>query len=76
MSIRVGITMRVVNAVRYFEPRDSISHDWIGLLIENDLEFVLIPNCGDQVSKFLQLIEYLILLGCQYLLKIFYCKSF
>ena len=55
MSIRVGITMRVVNAVRYFEPRDAISHDWIGLLTENDLEFVLIPNCGDQVSRFLQL---------------------
>ena len=55
MSIRVGITMRVVNAVRYFEPRDAISHDWIGLLTENDFEFVLIPNCGDQVNKFLQL---------------------
>jgi len=55
MSIRVGITMRVVNSVRYYEPRDAISHDWISLLTDNDLEFVLIPNCGDQVIEFLEL---------------------
>ena len=57
MSIRVGISMRVVNALGYNEPRDAISHDWVDLLINNNLEFVLIPNCGDRVSDFLETIK-------------------
>jgi len=55
MSIKVGITMRVVNALSYNEPRDAISHDWVDLLLANNLEFVLIPNCGDKVNDFLEL---------------------
>jgi len=55
MSIKVGITMRVVNADNYVEPRDAISHDWIDLLLVNNIEFVLIPNCGDKVIDFLEL---------------------
>ena len=49
--------MRVVNAIGYNEPRDAISHDWVDLLISNNLEFVLIPNCGDRVSDFLERIN-------------------
>ena len=55
MSISVGITMRVVNALNYNEPRDAISHDWISLFINENLRPVLIPNCGDEVEQFLQM---------------------
>ena len=55
MSISVGITMRVVNALNYNEPRDAISHDWINLFINENLKPVLIPNCGDEVEQFLQM---------------------
>ena len=55
MSIKVGITMRVVNALSYNEPRDAISHDWVELLLSNNLKFILIPNCGDKVIDFLEL---------------------
>jgi len=54
MSIRVGITMRVVSEKNYIEPRDAISHDWIDLFFENNIECVLIPNCGQNVIKFLE----------------------
>ena len=54
MSIKLGITMRVVDANNYVEPRDAISHDWVDLLLENNIDFVLIPNCGDKVIKFLE----------------------
>ena len=54
MPIKVGISMRVVNPVQYTEPRDAISHDWMDLLLSNDFEFILIPNCGEHVNEFLQ----------------------
>ena len=55
MSINIGITMRVVNAASYNEPRDAISHDWLKFLFSNNLNFTLIPNCGDNVEKFLSM---------------------
>ena len=55
MSINIGITMRVVNATSYNEPRDAISHDWVEFLFSNNLKFTLIPNCGDTVTKFLDI---------------------
>ena len=57
MSIKVGITMRVVNADNYIEPRDAISHDWIDFFYDNNLEFVLIPNCGQDVINFIEVNE-------------------
>ena len=54
MSTKVGITMRVVNAGNYHEPRDAISHDWIDYFHENDINITLIPNCGDRIVEFLE----------------------
>ena len=53
MSIKIGLSMRVMYPNNYIEPRDAISHDWINFLLLNDFEVVLIPNCGDKVTKFL-----------------------
>jgi N5-(cytidine 5'-diphosphoramidyl)-L-glutamine hydrolase len=53
MFTKIGITMRVVNAVDYDEPRDAISHDWIDYFNDNNFDIVLIPNCGDMVVEFL-----------------------
>lgn len=41
---RLGLTMRVVSAVGYDEPRDAISHDWLVWLAAQGIEPVLIPN--------------------------------
>ena len=55
MSIKIGISMRVMHPKDYTEPRDAISHDWINFLLMNDFEIVLIPNCADMVTKFLDI---------------------
>lgn len=44
MSSRIAITMRVVDAASYSDPRDAISQDWINLLQDEGLDPVLIPN--------------------------------
>ena len=44
MSFRIAITMRVVDAAAYHDPRDAISHDWIRLLQDEGLDPVLVPN--------------------------------
>tara|TARA_Y100001980_G_C14552784_1_gene337340 strand:+ start:1461 stop:2126 length:666 start_codon:yes stop_codon:yes gene_type:complete len=54
MSIKAGISMRVVSEQRYEEQRDSISHDWLNFLIKNNIDFSLIPNYGEMVSKYLK----------------------
>ena len=35
---RLGLTMRVVSAVGYDEPRDAISHDWLAWLAAQGIE--------------------------------------
>lgn len=42
--MRIALTMRVTEAPRYHEPRDSISHDWIRTLTEWGVTPLLIPN--------------------------------
>ena len=54
MSIKVGITMRVLNEYRYKETRDSISRDWISFFDSHNIDFVLIPNSGDSVVDFIK----------------------
>jgi gamma-glutamyl-gamma-aminobutyrate hydrolase PuuD len=44
MSSRIAITMRVVDADAYRDPRDAISQDWIRLLQDEGLDPVLVPN--------------------------------
>jgi len=41
---RVVLSMRITQASRYEEPRDSISHDWIGLLQNWGMAPFLLPN--------------------------------
>ncbi|MBI4317876.1 MAG: gamma-glutamyl-gamma-aminobutyrate hydrolase family protein [Chloroflexi bacterium] len=41
---RIAVTMRVVDAEGYHEPRDAISHDWILFLRDLGCEPVLVPN--------------------------------
>ncbi|MEY2632985.1 MAG: hypothetical protein RIR00_1639 [Pseudomonadota bacterium] len=43
---RLGLTLRVVSAVGYDEPRDAISHDWITWLATQDIEPVLLSNAA------------------------------
>lgn len=48
----VAVTMRVVKADGYEEPRDAISHDWIRFLEHHGLDFVLVPNSIDDPVQF------------------------
>lgn len=41
---KIGITLRIVEAQAYKEPRDAISHDWIKFLEESGYVPVLLPN--------------------------------
>ena len=43
---RVGVTLRVVSAFGYNEPRDAISHDWIVWLTKHGIEPVLLSNAA------------------------------
>lgn len=40
----VAVTMRVVSAAGYDEPRDALSHDWVRYLAGLGLRPVLVPN--------------------------------
>lgn len=44
LPFRIALTMRVVSAEGYNEPRDAISHDWILMLKKKGWEPILIPN--------------------------------
>ena len=50
---RIGVSMRVVNAAGYDEPRDAISHEWVTLLAALGVTPVLIPNRLPNVPTFL-----------------------
>jgi len=49
------VTMRVVQAAGYDEPRDAISHDWLAFLDEADLLPILVPNQLRDVRAFAQM---------------------
>ena len=44
MNRIVGVSLRVVEATGYVEPRDAISHDWIRFLALHGMTPLLIPN--------------------------------
>lgn len=50
----IAITMRVVNAQGYNEPRDAISHDWINLLQSEEFTPLLVPNCLNDPVGFVE----------------------
>ena len=41
---RIGVSMRVVNAIAYHDPRDAISHDVVRWLMDDGHHPVLVPN--------------------------------
>jgi N5-(cytidine 5'-diphosphoramidyl)-L-glutamine hydrolase len=43
-TLTVAVTMRVVQAEGYVEPRDAVSHDWVRFLCSLNLRVLLIPN--------------------------------
>lgn len=47
---RIGLTMRVVGATKYNEPRDAIAHDWSRFLnaAVPGVPWIFIPNLGAQ----------------------------
>jgi len=62
-DVRIGLTMRVVHAQGYSEPRDAISHDWIRLLEDLGWSPRLIPNSVADVSSMLDEVDGLVLTG-------------
>ena len=52
--MRVGLTMRVVSASNYMEPRDAISHDFIRWLESLGWQVALIPNCLRSSTNYLE----------------------
>lgn len=64
-KFRVALSLRIVQANGYVEPRDAISHDWIRLLDSWDMMPCLIPNCLDDPIGFLtaQSVDLLVLTG-------------
>ena len=55
--MKIGVSLRVVNAPNYDEKRDALSHDWISLLEEIELVPILIPNKLKNVNHFLETLE-------------------
>ena len=52
-SRRIGITMRVDNAVGYNEPRDCLAQDWWDYLqfISPDIHWMALPNIGNNIQN-------------------------
>lgn len=63
--MKVGLSMRVTQAVDYDEPRDSISHDWLVRLREWSMCPVLIPNILADATAYLETagVDLLVLTG-------------
>ena len=53
MKIKIGISLRIVEATEYTEKRDALSHDWSTLLEKLDVIPIFIPNTLSSVESFL-----------------------
>ncbi len=53
---RVGITMRVVQAENYNEPRDALAQDWAAFLsaATPGINWLAVPNIGEKVIEFVK----------------------
>jgi putative glutamine amidotransferase len=56
MSLRIGITMRVTKAKKYYDLRDSISQDWHRFLHNNfkNVDLIYIPNIKEGVIEYIK----------------------
>ena len=50
--MNVAVSMRITNEVNYHEIRDSISHDLVNNLVNQNLVPILIPNSDLELDKF------------------------
>ena len=51
---KIGISLRIVEALNYEEERDALSHDWTSLLEELGFVSVHIPNTLKNLEDFLE----------------------
>ena len=54
LKIKIGISLRITNAINYEEKRDSLSHDWVEFLESINIIPILIPNSISNVDDFLE----------------------
>lgn len=54
-DLRLGLTMRVVEAVGYYEPRDALAHEWATFMKMTlpEVQWAPIPNIGDDVQEYI-----------------------
>ena len=56
-KLRIGISSRIINAEKYDEKRDAISHDWPQFIEKMGANMILIPNSLTNVEDFLNDID-------------------
>jgi len=51
---KIGLSMRVTEAIEYAECRDSIAHDWLSFVkrLRPDADFFLLPNIGVSIREY------------------------
>lgn len=54
MKKTVGVSLRVVEAPEYQEPRDAISQDWVNFLSGYEIRPILIPNKLPDTTEFIK----------------------
>lgn len=56
MSKRIGITMRVEDAVGYSEPRDCLAQDWWDYLqlFSPHMHWIALPNIGNSIKNYVK----------------------
>ena len=54
MNYRIGISMRVTNALQYDEVRDSIAHDWSNYMqnVFQNSKWLFVPNLGKKTVDY------------------------
>ncbi|HUS95633.1 MAG TPA: gamma-glutamyl-gamma-aminobutyrate hydrolase family protein [Hyphomicrobiaceae bacterium] len=55
--MRIAITMMIVNAAGYAEPRDAISHDWLRWLEVRGHDALPVPNSVSSPESYLDVID-------------------
>lgn len=55
-DLRLGLTMRVVEASGYYEPRDALAHDWSTFMKKAlpEAQWMPVPNIGDDVLEYVE----------------------
>ena len=51
---KIGISMRIVEAATYHEPRDCISQDWMSFLTLHNFLPILLPNIREKTIEYIE----------------------